>query len=350
MDNAALRRSIYGILLAVTIGATTARIVAVEFLYEPSLSHSHVKRKWPANPPQPSPTFSSNDRSRWAAVRALVEEGTFVIGRRIRIEGDAQALVFGAASLGAYRDEGIVFRDGYGTVDKMLNPETQEFYSTKPPLLTLLVAGEYAALRKLLGWTLEYNRWEIVCTTLITFNVLPLLIYLILLSRLLEAYGTTDWGRLFVFAAACLGTFLTTFAVTFNNHTPAACCVFFALYPLLRGRAGESANGRPYSVTALLVSGFFAGLAVSLELPAAAFAAALAGLIVLRQRSVTPGLWYAVAAAVPVAALLLTNYQAIDEWNIGYSKFGTPWYEYQDSHWLKTKDPNAKGIDFARED
>ena len=28
------------------------------------------------------PTFGSNDRSRWATVRALVDEGTFVIGRR----------------------------------------------------------------------------------------------------------------------------------------------------------------------------------------------------------------------------------------------------------------------------
>src|SRR5262249_2377897 len=153
MDNAALRRTVYGILLALTVGATTARICAVEFLYDPSVYRAY-QRTWPAKTPEPSPTFSSNDRSRWATVRALVENGTFVIGHRIRIDSEAEALLYGGAAIAVYRDEGVVFRDGYRTVDVMLNPETREFYSTKPPLLTVLVAAEYAALRKLVGWTL----------------------------------------------------------------------------------------------------------------------------------------------------------------------------------------------------
>ena len=49
--------------------------------------------------------------------------------------------------------------------------------------------------------------------------MLPLLvIYFGLLARLVERFGTTDWGRIFVMAAAVFGTFLTTFAVTINNH------------------------------------------------------------------------------------------------------------------------------------
>ena len=60
-----------------------------------------------------------------------------------------------------------------------------------------------------------------------------------LFSRLLEAYGTTDWGRLFAFAAACFGTFLPTFAITLNNHVPAACCVMFAVYALIAPASRE---------------------------------------------------------------------------------------------------------------
>ena len=53
---------------------------------------------------------------------------------------------------------------------------------------------------------------------LVTFNVMPLLVYFLLLAALVERLGTTDWGRMFVMAAAVFGTFLTTFAVVINNH------------------------------------------------------------------------------------------------------------------------------------
>ena len=38
---------------------------------------------------------------------------------------------------------------------------------------------------------------------------------------LAERFGTSDWGRLFMMGSATLGTFLTTFAVTINNHIAA---------------------------------------------------------------------------------------------------------------------------------
>ena len=328
-----MRRAVYTLLLVVTAGMATARIIGVELVYEPSIA----VRAWPKDRPEKMPTFSSNDRSRWATVRALVEEGSFVIGKR----------VVDPASPTGYRDEGIGFTDGYKSVDFVKNPDTELFYSSKPPLLTCLVAGEYWLLNKSLGWTLQEPRyrWPVVCTILLTFNLLPLIIFLRLLSNLLEEYGTTDWGRLFVYTAACFGTFLTTFAVTLNNHTPAACCVLFAVYPLLRGRSTESS---PFTPLQLLISGFFAGLAFALDLPAASFTAAL-GLFVMFNRS--KGLiFYVPAALVPIAALIFTNYLAIGDVTPAYDKFGGPWYEYEGSHWMKAKlNPNQPGIDFARE-
>jgi len=347
MDDASLRRFVYAILLVVTASISTARIIGVELVYEPSIT----VRSWPKERPEKMPTFSSNDRSRWATIRALIENGTFVVGKRENLPLDGAAAVVGQAGAmppKTYRDVGIAFENGYGSVDYVMNPETKEFFSSKPPLFTVIAAGEYWLLNKAFGWTLtnSRDRWPIVCTILITFNVLPLIVFLLLLAKLLEEYGTTDWGRLFVYTAACFGTFLTTFSVTLNNHTPAACCTMFAVYPLLRGRSID--NNSPFTVGELLVSGFFAGLTLTFDLPAAAFTAVV-GLIVL-QKSQFRVLWFLIAAAIPIGALMATNYLAIGEIKPAYGKFGGPWYEYDGSHWLKEKlDPNVKGIDFIHE-
>ena len=69
---------------------------------------------------------------------------------------------------------------------------------------------------------------------LFTVNILPLVLMFVLLARLVERFGTTDWGRIFVMAAATLGTLLNTFAVVLNNHIVAAVSAAVALYALVR--------------------------------------------------------------------------------------------------------------------
>src|SRR5437773_795846 len=83
-----------------------------------------------------------------------------------------------------------------------LHPEKLEFYSSKPPLFSTLVAGLYWLLKLLTGWTLASDPFAVVRTILVLVNLVPFIIYLMLLVRLVERYGTTDWGRLFVIATA----------------------------------------------------------------------------------------------------------------------------------------------------
>src|SRR5262245_37088106 len=179
------RRLVYALLITVAAGQAAGRLLSAERVYEPSLHRAPSgpneppRPVWPATRPEPWPTFSSNDRSRWAAVRALVDEGTWVIGWR-----DEQG-----------KDHGIVFEDGWQSVDKVLHPERQEFYSSKPPLLTLLAAGGYWALKHALGWSIVEQRWEVIRTLVFAVNIVPLILYLALLARLAERFGTTDWGR-----------------------------------------------------------------------------------------------------------------------------------------------------------
>jgi hypothetical protein len=356
-DSASLRRSVYVLLILVAVAGIVGRIVGVGRVYEPWLSRdpnnsNDSRGNWPATRPEPMPTHGDNDRSRWATVRALVENRTYIVGHRpldvtwasavtpLGADNGLEAVVLFAAAREARlkSDSGIVFQDGWKSIDKVMNPATQDYYSSKPPLLPTLVAGEYWLFDRA-GWSItdERHRWQIVPVVLLTFNALPWGIALFLLARLAESHGRTDWGRLFVVAAAGFGTFLTTFAVTLNNHTVAAWSAMFALYAAVRCWEDEASYGH------FLMAGFFAAFTACNELPAASFAVALFVLLGWRApRSTLAG--FVPAALLPVAAFFVTNYLALGTWLPAYEKFGGPWYAYEGSYWNQ-----ARGIDIAGE-
>ena len=183
-------------------------------------------------------------------------------------------------------DIGIVFEDGWESIDKVLHPQTHLYYSSKPPLLPVIAAGEYWLLQKLFGWRIEKANEAVVCTILLTINAVPFAIYLVVFARLIERFGRSDWGRLFTFTAACFATYFTIFSNTFNNHTVAAYTALFAVAPLLFGRL---------SPAGFAISGLFAGLTAAFELPATAFAVAL-GIVALSIDWRKALLWFAPAA------------------------------------------------------
>lgn len=339
-DPASLRKTVYALLITLAVGGAAGRIFAASLVFEPRTfkddSNAQDTRKpWPKTRPAPTPMCSSNDRSRWATVRSLVDEGTYVVGTRETGKPGEKP---------PYVDRGIIFEDGWTSVDKVLHPETHEFYSSKPPLLATLVAGEYWVLRHLLGWTFAETPERVVRFVLATINLLPFALYLVLLARLVERFGMTDWGRLYVMAAACLGTLLLPFLSTFNNHTPAAFAALISLYAALEIWT-EPGGVRPVWFA---LSGLMAGFAVTMELPALAFAAVLPLLLMTRHPKETL-LYFAPAALVPIAALFLTNYLAVQQLVPVYSKLDTPWYKYEGSHWAPPPGAPRTGIDFVQD-
>jgi hypothetical protein len=210
--------------------------------------------------------------------------------------------------------------------------------------MATLVAGEYWLLNRVLKWDIVHDRWLVMPAIILTWNVLPFAVYLVLLGRIIDATGKTDFGKLFAFTAAAVGTFLTTFTGTLNNHLPAAFCVLFASYPLLKAVL-ESRDMTPREYAAC---GFFAAFAATFELPALSFLAAL-GLPLLIARPRNTVLFFVPAALVPLAALFACNYAAMGRFMPAYSEFGGPWYNFEDSHWAKRGTPKAVGIDFNDE-
>ena len=340
-DPHATRRLVHLLLITLAVGSAAGRVLSTQRVFEPKMyfppgtidDPTSAKRVWPPKFEPAMPTFSSNDRSRWATVRALVDDGTYIVGHR------DPALVGPESKFG---DTGIVFEPGWGTVDKVLDPEKLVFYSSKPPLLSTMVAGEYWALKKSFGWTLKDRPHEVVRTVLMTINVLPLAVYLWLLARLLDRHGASDWASFFLVGTAAFGTLVTPFLITLNNHTIGTFSVLIALYAALRIWAGED------RAALHVLAGFCAGFAVTNELPAAAFATGLFVMLCWRSPRKTI-LWFVPAAVLPVVALMFTNYLAMGSWfDLAYSKFGGPWYEYEGSHWLNVKKPPPRhSIDWA---
>jgi hypothetical protein len=265
-----------------------------------------------------TPLQSANDRSRWATVWSLVERGTYQI------------------------DEVRQHR-GWDTIDKVRHND--HFYSSKPPLFATLVAGGYWVLKHTLGWTINPADPEstgAVCHLLLFLvNIVPTAVALGCLAKLLWRHGEISFTRNFVFAAACFGTLWSAYLPSLNNHTPAICCVVFAL------RAAIVSLPAHLTTTRVATAGFMAGSAVTFELPALAFFAGLFVILLKTDRRKTL-LAFLPAAIVPIAAFFVTNYIAAGDWKPFYAHYGTDKYLFVEngvpSYWL-----NPKGVDAARD-
>lgn len=264
---AALRRQIYLLLIALSAGGMLARVAAVNAVDRIQLEQ-HLHRQDRTDVRLQRPFLSGNDRSRWCTVRALVELGTYQI------------------------DE-IHTQPGWDTIDMVHHDG--HFYSSKPPLLPTLMAAEYWLIHRLTGLTLETHAFLVGRFMLATINVLPLVVAFFVLAGIVERYGRTDWGRVFVMACATFGTFLTTFAVVINNHLIAAVSATIALDATLRiWHEGER------RLRYFVLAGLAAAFAAANELPALSFLAAIG--VVLCYRSPRGALLGALPTVLVVAA------------------------------------------------
>jgi hypothetical protein len=321
---ARLRWGVYWILIALAVGNMTGRILAVNSVDRISLE-KYLQRSGRKQWRQQRPFLSANDRSRWDTVRALVEQGTYAI------------------------DE-IIAEPNWDTIDMVKHADSDGFerlYSSKPPLLATLLAGPYWVIHRVTGWTLGDHPYEMGRFLLLIVNVVPMIVMFVLLAHLVERFGQSDWGRIYVMAAATWATFLNTFAVVLNNHLIAAACAAVAIYAAVRIWCDGARQYRLFAT-----AGFFAALTAATELPALALLALLTVAVLWKAPRPTVRA-YLPAAGVVVAAFFITNYAAHGCLTPPYMHRSTTdpadnWYDYsyvkggreRDSYW---RDPN--GID-----
>lgn len=350
---AQLRWGVYALLIALAVGNMTGHLMAVNAVNRQDLQ-SHLIRQDFARVEQklkqkdlPSeqydrelaaakarvrsrrqlerPFLSANDRSRWLAIRALVEQGTYEI-------------------------DGVLDRNIWNTIDMVQHrgrDGEMHLYSSKPPLLITMLAGEYWLVHQLTGLTLGSQPYVVGRLMLMTINVLPLALMFLVIAKLAERLGTTDWGRIFVVASACLGTLLNAFAVVLNNHTVAAVSASLALYAFVRIWCDGDSRARTYFAT-----GLFAAFTAANELPALALIPLL-GLALWTCDRRAWLLGFLPAVVLVAVAFFATNYAAHGCLTPPYMHKGSDnpeenWYVYtytidgveRESYWQ-----NRQGID-----
>jgi len=294
------------------------------------------------------PFLSANDRSRWCTVRALVEP-------EMRIPGAPYAI------------DKVVLEPGWDTIDmvkhdrrysgpdkdpykRIPDPKDAEkarvigwdgqqvgghLYSSKPPLLPTLIAAKYWLVYKLTGMTLGTHPFVVGRLLIVTTNLIPLLIAWWLLARLVDRLGLTDWGRLFTMTAACFATFLSTFAITLNNHLVAAVSAAVALFAAATIWLDDDRRLRWF-----VLAGLFGAFTAANELPALSLLVLLGfGLLVKSPRQTLVA--FVPAAALVAGGFFVTNWIAHRSLVPAYLKRGGQenWYNFK---WIRWTSPENK--------
>jgi hypothetical protein len=328
-----LRRGVYAILCTVACGMAIGRIAAVgsvdRLALEKRLAGELLAREKaagrPITPEEAAdrlrrekrlyrPFLSSNDRSRWLTIRALVERGTFAI------------------------DE-IVIDPGWDSIDAVAHPDASgrvRLYSSKPPLLSVIAAIPYWFVHRLTGATLRDHPFTIGRGLMLLYGVVPLAMAIACGAWLVERIGSSDWGRIYAVAVLSLGTFLLTFSCVFTNHLPAAACA--AAAAVAAWRIGiedrrETGAGREHTRSPrsrFVALGLWGGLAAAFDLPALALTAALSAVALVAdpRRALA---WCLPSLAIVAAAAIGANVAAHGTIQPAYAHRHGPdsWYDYE---------------------
>jgi hypothetical protein len=259
--------------------------------------------------------FSANDRSRWCTIRALGDDGTYEIEKIVRRRSREELKQLDAEHK-ARGDTNDYYKIRWDTIDQVRHVGADgkfHLYSSKPTLLTTILAGGYTAVKQTTGLTLERDSVAVIRIMLLIFNGGSWLLFLYFLAKTINSIPVRDWSRYYVLACGAFGTFLTTFSVTLNNHLPAAVSVMVALYLLtLIWRKPDSAW------LTYATAGLFAAFAAANELPALSFLAVAFAICFFKSTKNTL-LAFTPAALIVVAGFFGTNYLAHNTFEPAYA-------------------------------
>lgn len=156
---------------------------------------------------RPTPFLSANDRSRWSTIRSLGDDSTFIIDEVIFSKKTGKS------------------DPKWNSIDKVRHKSTdgkEHFFSSKPTLMPILLAGLYKVISAVTSWRLATDTFAVSQTMLLLVNFLPWAWLSWRMLKWIEAETTDPFARGCLSIVAISGTFLTTFVVTLNNHLHAA--------------------------------------------------------------------------------------------------------------------------------
>jgi len=192
-----------------------------------------------------------------------------------------------------------------GTIDKV--EVNGRLLSSKPPMLPLLMTGEYLALHRLAGWDLDDERQTERIAWVMNFTLVGLsyLAAIVFFLKTLRLFIPDPLSRTLMVFALAFCTQLFGYATHLNNHVPAAGMLTVALYFALGVGSGKLAPA-PWRFA---LFGLTAGLVPTLDMPAAIFMLP-AGLYLLWKHPVRTAAFAIPLGLLPVAAHLAALHAA----------------------------------------
>lgn len=177
----------------------------------------------------------------------------------------------------------------------------EHFYSSKPPMLSVLGAGPYAVLHYATGLSFRGDMAQATWVLNLLLGGVPHLILLAYAYALLRLYSS---GHALVWAFACFafGQLGLSYATTFNNHVPAAAAALASFYYAVLVRTQGSRTKRDW-----VLAGVAAALAPTFDL-AAMFISIGIGLYLLTYDWRRTLRLFATAGTAPVAIHFALTY------------------------------------------
>lgn len=224
---------------------------------------------------------STNPASRFMTMESLVEEKTFIV------------------------NEKHIYTD-----DKMIRQGN--YYSSKPPVLTIIGSGIYYALYNLFDLNLPEKPYFFTINSavyLITFFLIgsTYLLLLLYFYKTLNLLKIKKRYQILLLAGLGLGTLYLTYSITLNNHTIAGSFLFIGFYYLLKIKINnpDSATQKKY----LALAGLFISLSAVIDLPTGLIFLALFFVYAFFTISKKQSVYYIMAAAPIIIIHLFFNYQ-----------------------------------------
>ncbi len=252
--------------------------------------HTFVSKK-------PTPFLSANDRSRWSTIRSLGDDNTFVL----------DAVIFSPKT--GKRDP------KWYSIDLVKHRSTdgkEHYFSSKPTLMPILLAGLYKFIAWITSWRLATDTFAVSQVMLLLVNVLPWYWLCWRMLKWVEEETNDPFARGCLAVIAIAGTFLTTFVVTLNNHLHGA----VGLVVLIdQARLAAKTGGK---LSHFLGAGLGAGFLAINELPALS-AITLTGALLLYFDWKKTLLGYLPPILVFAVAAIGSNYFVHGSWKTPYA-------------------------------
>jgi len=245
-------------------------------------------------------TFGANDNSRMATIESLVNRQTFVIDK-----------------------------SPYDTVDKIFNGDN--FYSTKPPLLSVTGAGIFWILKNIFRLSLSGPDTPSLAQYLITLIISggSFITLLITFYKSLQWFKLKEDTKYIITALLGFSTYIFSYVGTLNNHIPTAAFAFLSFYYLLKIKFTQKQIN-----TNLFYCGLFIGLAGVMDLASTALLWIVFYFLYF-LKTIKPNkkilLYFIGGCAIPIILHFIFNYQITGDLFPAYMH--KDWYHYPGSFW-----------------